>query len=157
MSKLNGLMRIGNEPVVRFTQEGTAVLNLALAYNYGKKDSDGKRPTQWIDAAVWGKRAEALSQFLTKGTQHNFYLRDPHLETYDGKNGPATKMVADVEDIELGHNERSSAPQSQPSRAPQQAPKQDQQRSSQGAAPNFNDFDDDIPFNSINKKLSMVM
>lgn len=48
----NKLCRIGNDPEVRFIQSGDAVLSLSLAYAYGRKGSDGKRPTQWLDAAI---------------------------------------------------------------------------------------------------------
>ena len=43
--------------------------NLALAFNYGRKDDQGQRPTQWVDAALWGKLAESLKQYLIKGKQ----------------------------------------------------------------------------------------
>ena len=55
---------------VRYTPSGMAVATIALAYEYGRKDQQtGKRPAQWIEITMWGKTAEALSQYLTKGKQ----------------------------------------------------------------------------------------
>ena len=62
--KANGLARIGKDAEVRFTPGGTAVANVSLAFTYGKKSDDGKRPTQWVDASLWGQRAESLAPYI---------------------------------------------------------------------------------------------
>lgn len=141
--KTIGLARLGRDAEVRYTPGGDAVCNLSLAVNYGQKAADGNRPTQWIDATLWGKRAESLAQFLTKGSVHCFTLEDVHLETYQGKNGEGVKLVARVLDVELGPRvggEQQAAPaqrQPAPTAAPRPQPK---------PATNFSDMDDDIPF-----------
>lgn len=70
---MNKVMLIGNlcaDPETRYTQGGTAILNLRLACNERRKIND-----QWQDHAefvgvvVWGKRGEGLGGFLTKGQQ----------------------------------------------------------------------------------------
>ena len=66
--KAFGLARIGRDAEIRHTAGGDAVASLSLAFTYGRKGEDGKRPTQWVDASLWGKRAEALAQYLTKGS-----------------------------------------------------------------------------------------
>ena len=58
MAHLAGVFRIGRDAEVRHTAKGDSVANLSLAYNYGQKGSDGKRPSQWIDGSLWGKRAD---------------------------------------------------------------------------------------------------
>jgi single-strand DNA-binding protein len=40
------------------------VANVSLAFTYGKKGDDGKRPTQWVDASLWGQRAESLAPYI---------------------------------------------------------------------------------------------
>ena len=57
----NGLARIGRDVELRFLPQGDAVANISLAFTYGRKDSEGKRPTQWVEASIWSKRAEALA------------------------------------------------------------------------------------------------
>ena len=137
--KAQGLARIGKDAEVRFTPSGTAVANVSLAFTYGKKGDDGKRPTQWVDASIWGQRAEPMAPYLTKGKQIVAYLEDVHLQTYTKGDGTQnTKMVARLADLEFvaGGEQASSQPKPQPK--PQAAPQ------SQGSG--FDDMDDDIPF-----------
>ena len=141
--KSSGLFRIGRDAELRYLTSGTAVCNVALAYNYGKKGDDGNRPTQWIEAAIFDKRAEVLAPMLLKGAQHVFHLSDLHIETYEGKNGQGTKLVGRVDDVEL--TDRRDAPQ-----APRQAAQRPAQPARQAPRPasGFDDLDDDgsIPF-----------
>ncbi len=154
--KTIGLARLGRDAEVRYLQNGDAVCNLSLAVNYGQKGQDGNRPTQWIDATLWGKRAESLAPFLTKGSVHCFTLDEIHIETYQGRNGEGHKMAARVLDVELGPRAggESGAQQQRPQGQPtgQQRPQgqgNQQQRPQQPApqpAADFDSFDDDIPF-----------
>ncbi len=84
---LTGLCRLGRDAVMRQLQDGTDVANLALAYNHGKKDADGKRPTQWVDASLWGDRAAKLAPYLLKGTQISVVLHDVHGEQWKKQDG----------------------------------------------------------------------
>lgn len=70
-------------------------MNLSLAYNYGRK-VDGKKPSQWIEASMWGKQAEALQPHLGKGMQVVCSIDDLHIEEYEGKNGKGHKLVGKV-------------------------------------------------------------
>lgn len=145
MAQIIGAFRIGRDAELRYIPSGEAVLNLALACNYGQKDSDGKRPTQWVEASMWGKRAEALAQYLTKGQQVYVVLNEPHIETYQGRNGDGVKLVARVMELELigGKPEGTSAPrQAAPARQP--APQRQAAPAQTGSG--FDDMDDDIPF-----------
>lgn len=145
MSKMFGLARLGRDAEIRTTSQGESVATLALAFSYGRKGSDGKRPTQWVDGALWGKRAEALAPYLLKGGLVSVLLEDVHIETYQGKNGEASKLVGRVVDVELaGGGERTASPAPAPAPAPRAA-----QRAAPVAAPSFAaDFDDggDVPF-----------
>ena len=143
--KSSGLFRVGRDAKILYLPDGTAVANVSLAFNFGKTGSDGKRPTQWIDAAIFGKRAEVLAPMLLKGSQHVFHLSDLHIETFTGKNGEGHKLAGRVDDVELTDRRDGPAPkQAQPQRqtpAPRpQAPPQRQ------ASSGFEDMDDDIPF-----------
>jgi len=133
------LFRIGNDPVIRFTQKGDAVLGLSLAYAYGRKGEDGKRPTQWLDGSLWGKQAEALAPYVLKGNQISATLDDLHIEEYEGKNGKASKLAGRIVNIELvssGQSERNTAPS-----------KPEQRQSSAKPMSNFSDMDDEpLPF-----------
>ena len=137
--KANGLARIGKDAEVRYTPGGTPVANVSLAFTYGKKGDDGKRPTQWVDASLWGQRAESLAPYIKKGGQIVAYLEDVSIQTFTKGDGTqATKMVARLVDLEFvsGGEQASSQPKPQPK--PQAAP--------QSHGSGFDDMDDDIPF-----------
>jgi single-strand DNA-binding protein len=134
--KANGLARIGRDVELRHTPNGEAVANLSLAFTYGKRGTDGKRPTQWVEAALWGKRAESLAPYLLKGQQVVAYLEDVSIQTFRKQDGTeGIKLAARVGDLELiaGQGEaQQQAPA--PTRAPAPAPS------------GFDDMDSDIPF-----------
>jgi single-strand DNA-binding protein len=120
MTIQTGLYTLGRDAEVRFTSSGDAVASLSLAYNYGKKDAEGKQPTQWVDASMWGKRAESLTQHLLKGKEIWAVLDDVHIETYKKKDGSeGFKLAARVADIKFVKN----GPQQSARTAPAAAPK----------------------------------
>jgi single-strand DNA-binding protein len=144
MIQIFGLARVGRDVEVRNTTGGDAVASVSLAFSYGRKDADGKKPTTWVDAALWGKRAEALAPYLTKGTLVAVTCEDAHIETFkkaDGTEG--VKLAARITAIDLaGGGEKKPAP------APTPAPRQ-QQRPAPAPAPaggGFEDMADDVPF-----------
>ena len=107
-----GLARIGNEPVLRHTASGDAVIDLNLSVNYGRKGPDGKKPTQWIKASLWGKRAESLAPYLVKGQQVMVNLSDVHVELYEKKDGTAgASLVAKISEIEFAGSKPESKPE----------------------------------------------
>lgn len=131
-----GLARIGRDVEVRFTAGGDAVASLSLAFTYGRKGEDGKRPTQWVDAALWGKRAEALAPYLLKGGLVAVTLEEVHIETYQSANGPGHKLTGKVLDIELAGGSDKPAAAPRPAVAPARAP----------ATTGFDSDDETIPF-----------
>ena len=134
--KAQGLARIGNDPEMRYTNSGQNVLELSLAFSYGRKGQDGKRPTQWVKASMWGKRAESLAPYMTKGQQVVVYLDDVHIDTFTGKDGAEKSslkaMVSDIELVNTGEQRQAAKPTKQ---APQAVD-----------ISGFDDMDDSIPF-----------
>jgi len=144
MAQLFGLARLGRDAEVRYTTDGQPVANLSLAFNYGRKGEDGKRPTQWVEGALWGKLAEAIGAYLTKGTSVAITLDDVHIETFERSDGSSGhKLVGRVSAIELaGGGDRGAAappPAQRPAAKPAQKP-------APRAPTGFDDMDDDIPF-----------
>lgn len=145
-----GLARLGRDAELRFTNSQEPVATLSLAFSYGRKGEDGKRPTQWVKASFWGKRAESLAPYLLKGGLVAITLEDVHIETFEGTNGPGHNLVGKVLDIELaGGNERQGEAQQPRQAAPRQAqaPRSaEPQRQAPQPSSGFEDMDDDIPF-----------
>ena len=98
---LTGIGRLGADAEVRETPNGEVVANLSLAWNYGRKGPDGRRPVQWVRAALWGKRAEALREFLVKGRQVWVILSDVHLREWQSDKGSGSALEGRVEELEL--------------------------------------------------------
>lgn len=91
MDGLNKAMLIGNlgdNPELRFTQGGQAVLNLRMATTESYVDGQGERKerTDWHNVVIWGKRGEGLSKCLQKGSR--LYVEGRiQTSTYEGKDG----------------------------------------------------------------------
>jgi len=152
MPILTGLMRLGNDAIIRYLGDGTAVANLSLAYNYGKKDAAGKRATQWVSATLWGERATKLAPYLLKGGLINVVLEDVHLETYEKRDqgGTGTALKGRVSSLEFASSKQDGAPaQARPATtgADYKAGKEGGARPAQPKQPGgFEEMDDDIPF-----------
>lgn len=154
--KLIGLIRLGRDAEIRYTGDGTPVATLAGAWNYGRKGDDGNRPTQWADLALWGERAEKLSEWLLKGQQLMIVADDVHIQTFERRDGGSgAKLVGRIESIEFAGSKSDQAGQQQaPAQQRQAAPAQPQAApTQQRQAPalktsgtGFDDMDDDIPF-----------
>lgn len=142
MATLVGLFTLGRDAELRTTSGGDQVASLALAYKYGRKGADGKTPSQWVDAALWGERAGKLIEYLTKGTQFFVQIDDLHVETYPKNDGTqGVKLVGRVGQIEFTRGQRTAAPAPAP-RPPAAPPRQAPAKTGSG----FDDMDDDIPF-----------
>lgn len=154
MPTLTDIGRIGRDAELRYTPGGDAVCNLAIACEYGRKGQDGKRPTQWVDATLWGKQAEAMVQYLVKGQQVHFTIDDAHVETYTkADHSQGVKLTGRVIIIKFAGSppqqaqQSSQQQQSRPQQQRQQARPQAQPQNQQGVpGPDFDSFDDDIPF-----------
>ena len=63
--------RLGRDPDVRYTQEGKAIANLALATTDAFKDlASGKKKehTEWHRVVLFGRQAEIAGEYLKKGS-----------------------------------------------------------------------------------------
>ena len=120
MAILTGLFTLGRDAELRTTQSGDTTATLALAYNYGRKGDDGKTPSQWVRATIWGKRAEAAAHHLTKGKQISATLDGLHLQTFQKQDGTTgASLEARVVDFEFTRGQAQSAA---PAPAPRPAP-----------------------------------
>ena len=59
--------RLTRDPELRHTQSNTAVCSFRLAIDRDLKGPNGERQTDFIDCVAWGKQAEFVVQWFTKG------------------------------------------------------------------------------------------
>jgi single-strand DNA-binding protein len=144
---LTGIARLGRDAALRFTPAGDSVCNLALAFAHGKKDTGGNRPTQWVEATLWGKQAENLTPYLKKGAQISVIIQDPTIEHYTNRDGTAgAKLVGRILNVEFVGSKPESAQPAQTQAAAVAQPAQTQAATvAQQNNTNY-DYDDDIPF-----------
>lgn len=123
MTILTGLMRLGADAQLRHTRNGESVASLSLAFDYGRPGENGRRPTTWVKADLWGRRAEALTPYLRKGEMHNFVLDEVHLEHFTGQDGvPRTALHARVLDVNLAFSPKRAEQSPVQTQPPPEAP-----------------------------------
>lgn len=147
---LTKLVRIGRGAELRVLPNGTQVLNFPAVYDVGYGDN---KKGQWIECAMFGKRAESLAQHFTKGKQIVIYADDVQVETYnknDGTQGVKLKCKLIEFDFAGGQQQQQTGGfQQQPQQAPQQAPQGTAGYGMSGPTPPQQppmEFDQDIPF-----------
>ena len=74
MGTVNRVILVGNlgrDAELRYTGGGAAVASFSVATTEVWKDKDGQRQeqTEWHRISLWGKQAESVAQYLTKGKQ----------------------------------------------------------------------------------------
>jgi single-strand DNA-binding protein len=74
MGSVNKAILVGNlgrDAEMRFTSGGTPVATVSLATTEKFTDREGQKreDTQWHRIVIWGKTAESLHEYLTKGKQ----------------------------------------------------------------------------------------
>ena len=98
---LNKVMLLGNlgaDPELKMTSGGQAVLKMRLATTetYLDRNKVRQEKTEWHSVVLWGKRAEALSRFLSKGSRLFIEggLRTSSYDDRDGNKRYKTEVVA---------------------------------------------------------------
>ena len=102
MGSVNKAILVGNlgrDAEMRFTAGGTPVATVSLATTERFNDREGnkKEDTQWHRIVIWGKTAESLHEYLTKGKQIYVEGRIQTREWTDKEGKPAktTEIRAD--------------------------------------------------------------
>ncbi len=135
--------RLGGDPEIRFTPGGQAVANFRVATSESWINKNGEREerTEWHRIVAWGKLAEIINQYLSKGRQ--VYLegriQTREWEDRDGNKRWTTEIVAN-QMIMLGGRGEAGASDSKPSSTKAEEPPSD------NYAPEDSAPEDDIPF-----------
>src|SRR5579871_2150367 len=102
MGSVNKAILVGNlgrDAEMRFTAGGTpvATVSLATTERYTDREGQKKEDTQWHRVVIWGKTAETLHEYLTKGKQIYVEGRIQTREWTDkeGKQARTTEIRAD--------------------------------------------------------------
>ena len=128
---------LGRDAEMRHLPDGTPIASFSVA------DSQGKdKPSIWWSASIFGKRAESLAPYLTKG-QTVTVVGTVSERDYTDKDGQKRKSLdVRVNDVALQGGKRDDSPHMPAQRMAQPASTPAPRKASSG----FYDMDSDIPF-----------
>lgn len=84
MATINGIGRLGKDPKMQYTPQGTALTHLNVAVNMGFGD---KKQTLWISLSSFGAIAEVLNKNLVKGNRISFAAELTGVHEYSKQDG----------------------------------------------------------------------
>lgn len=142
MNSFNTIARLGQTPEMRYLPNGDPVLQFSVAFDSGYGD---KKVTTWMQCALFGKRAEKLSEYLEKGSQVGL-SGEIKLDEWGGRDGTKQKTLK-MRVIELTLLSRAESAGGGGSARPNANPAGGQGADSRQTQAMPDDFpDDDIPF-----------
>jgi single-strand DNA-binding protein len=135
---------LGQDPETRTFDNGNSVANFSLATSEVWKDKntgETQEKTEWHRVAVFGKLAEIVGQYLSKGSKVYIEgkLQTRKWQGQDGQDRYTTEVVVDMRGTLQMLDSRQGGEQ-------QSRPQQQQRPPSQGFQQPTPDFDDQIPF-----------
>lgn len=79
---------VGQEPEIKNLEAGKKVANISIATNdvYYKENGDKVEKTEWHKVTAWGKLAELIEKYVTKGKEIAIEGKLTH-RSYDDKDG----------------------------------------------------------------------
>ena len=117
MANYNKVMLLGNltrDPQLRYTPSQMAVCEFGLAVNRRRRSSSGEQQEEvcFVDITAWGKQAETLSKYVTKG-QPLFIEGRLTLDRWETKDGQKrSKLHVTLENFQFldsGRNRQGAA------------------------------------------------
>jgi len=143
---------LGNDPEVRYANNGSAIANLSVATSESWKDKNtGEQvdKTEWHRVVMFNRLGEIAGEYLKKGSKVYIEgkLQTRKWQDQSGQDRYTTEIVAnemqmlDSRGAEMGGGASYQNQAPQPSASQQNAP-----QAAPAAPQPSNDFDDDIPF-----------
>jgi single-strand DNA-binding protein len=130
MGSFSQVVLLGNltrDPELRYTPQGVAVADIALAINrkYIRKDGEKVDEVAFVDVTCWNRLAEISAEFLKKGRSvliSGHLAQDRWVDESTGKNRSKLKVVADTLQFLGSGSKDDAAPPQDASAAEEAAP-----------------------------------
>lgn len=143
---------LGQDPEVRYTPAGAAVTTISVATTEAWNDKEGNKQerTEWHRVVFFSRLAEIAGEYLKKGSQVYIEgkLRTNKWQDKSGADRYTTEIMANEMQM-LGGRPGSGGGMGggggMPS-APKANNNQSNNNQKQDSGPNYDDFDDEIPF-----------
>jgi single-strand DNA-binding protein len=97
VNKVVLLGRLGKDPEVKYTPQGTPVAKFTLATNERFKDKSGEWQdrTEWHNVTAWQRTAEIVGEYLKKGSQ--VYIEGSlRTHSWDDKTSGQKKYMTEI-------------------------------------------------------------
>jgi single-strand DNA-binding protein len=97
-NKVQLIGNVGNDPEIKSFDGGKKLAKLAIATNESFKNEKGEKvdDTQWHNVIAWGRTADLIEKYVTKGKEIGIEGKLTH-RSYEDKNGEKryiTEIVA---------------------------------------------------------------
>nr|WP_297175250.1 single-stranded DNA-binding protein [uncultured Agathobaculum sp.] len=99
--------RLTRDPELRHTQSNMAVCSFSLAIDRGRKDQNGERQTDFIDCVAWGRQAEFVTQWFTKGMMAIVVGRIQSRRWTDQNGNNRTSIEVNCDEVSFGETKKS--------------------------------------------------
>ncbi len=151
---------LGNDPEVRYANNGAAIANLSIATSESWKDKntgEQQEKTEWHRVVMFNRLGEIAGEYLRKGSKIYIEgkLQTRKWQDQSGQDRYSTEIVASEMQMldsrgdnmgQGGGGGYQSAPRQQSNQNQQSGGGQAPAPAPQSAPAPANDFDDDIPF-----------
>ena len=141
---------LGQDPEVRYTPSGAAVCNIPLATTESWKDKETQErqeSTEWHRLVFFGRLAEITGEYLRKGSQiyAEGRLQTRKWQDKSGNDRYTTEII--VSEMHILGSRANNAARHGNEQSGQKGRQEEKQPPKQPvAAPDADNFDDDIPF-----------
>ena len=98
MNKVLLVGRLTRDPELRTTPGGMAVTRFSLAVSQNFTNKNGERGADFINCSVWGRQAENISKYCSKGSliSAEGRIRTSSYQAQDGSKRYTTEVVCDT-------------------------------------------------------------
>lgn len=121
LNKIMLIGRVGQDPDLRHTQSGKAVVSFSLATNEVWKDANGdvQQRTEWHRVEAWNNLAEIIAEYVTKGMKVYIggSLKTDEWQDQEGQTRHTTKISAN-EMLMIENPNREQQPHQEQRKAP---------------------------------------
>ena len=95
LNQCNFIGRLGKDPETRYAASGTAVCNFSIAVGYKYKEEES---TEWVRVTTFGKLAEIIAEYVSKGSQVfvSGRMKTNAWEDKDGVKRYTTEIIANT-------------------------------------------------------------
>ena len=99
--------RLVANPEMRHTQSNMAVTSFRIAVDRDRKGPNGEKQTDFIDCVAWGRQAEFVCQWFTKGMLAIVVGRIQCRNWEDKNGGKRVSVEINVDEVSFGETKKS--------------------------------------------------